>query len=157
MPRPLKCRRIAALPYVTYYKPAGIPLRDLEEVRLAVEEAEAIRLKDIEGLEGEQGAEKMNISRATFQRVLASGRLKVADAILNGKAIRIEGGSFELAFNRFRCRNGHHWDVPLDKPVGAPLQSCPVCQTPDFNSVSPLAVVRRGRGMGGRGRRFGRP
>ncbi len=97
MPRPLKCRRVALLPNVTYFKPAGIPLRALDEVRLSVEEAEAIRLKDLEGLEQEQGAERMNISRPTFQRVLASARQKIANALLNGKAIRIEGGNFEIA------------------------------------------------------------
>ena len=83
MPRPPKCRRVEFLPDVTYFKPAGIPLRALEEVRLSVEEAEAIRLKDLEGLEQEQCAERMNISRPTFQRVLASGRQKMADALLN--------------------------------------------------------------------------
>ena len=97
MPRPPKCRRVAFLPNATYLKPAGIPLRLLDEVRLSVEEAEAIRLKDLEGLEQEQGAERMNISRPTFQRVLASARQKIADALLNGKAIRIEGGNFEIA------------------------------------------------------------
>jgi predicted DNA-binding protein (UPF0251 family) len=97
MPRPPKCRRVAFLPNATYFKPAGIPLRALEEVRLSVEEAEAVRLKDMEGLEQEQGAERMNISRPTFQRVLASGRQKIADALLNGKAIRIEGGNFEMS------------------------------------------------------------
>jgi predicted DNA-binding protein (UPF0251 family) len=97
MPRPLKCRRVAFLPEATYFKPAGIPLRLLDEVILSVEEAEAIRLKDLEGLEQEQGAEKMNISRPTFQRVLASARQKIADALLNGRAIRIEGGNFEVA------------------------------------------------------------
>jgi len=61
---------------VTYFKLAGIPLRALEEVQLSVEEAEAIRLKDLEGLEQEEGAERMNISRPTFQRVLASARQK---------------------------------------------------------------------------------
>ena len=96
MPRPPKCRRVAFMPDVTYFKPAGIPLRVLEEVQLSVEEAEAIRLKDLEGLEQEEGAEKMNISRPTFQRVLAAARQKMADALLNGKAIRIEGGVFEL-------------------------------------------------------------
>jgi uncharacterized protein len=96
MVRPQKCRTVSALPDVTYFKPAGIPLRDLEEVCLSVEEAEALRLKDLEGLEQEQGAEKMNISRPTFQRVLASARQKVADALLNGKAIRIEGGNFQV-------------------------------------------------------------
>jgi predicted DNA-binding protein (UPF0251 family) len=96
MPRPPKCRRVAFLPEATYFKPAGIPLRVLDEVRLSVEEAEAIRLKDLEGLEQEQAAGKMNISRPTFQRVLASARQKIADALLSGKAIRIEGGNFEV-------------------------------------------------------------
>jgi predicted DNA-binding protein (UPF0251 family) len=107
MPRPLKCRRVAFLPNVTYFKPAGILLKALEEVQLSVEEAEAIRLKDLEGLEQEEGAERMNISRPTFQRVLASARQKMADALLHGKAIRIEGGSFEMAFSRFKRLNGH--------------------------------------------------
>lgn len=97
MPRPPKCRRVAFLPGATYFKPAGIPLRLLDEVRLSIEEAEAVRLKDVEGLEQEQGAEKMNISRPTFQRVLASARQKIADALLHGKAIRIEGGNFEMS------------------------------------------------------------
>jgi predicted DNA-binding protein (UPF0251 family)/predicted Fe-Mo cluster-binding NifX family protein len=85
------------MPDVTYFKPAGIPLRVLEEIDLSIEEAEALRLKDLEGLEQEQGAEKMNISRPTFQRVLATARKKVADALLNGKAIKIGGGNFEVA------------------------------------------------------------
>ena len=100
MPRPSKCRRVEFLPDVIYFKPAGIPLRTLEEVQLSVEEAEAIRLKDLEGLEQEQGAERMNISRPTFQRVLTLARQKMADALLNGKAIRIEGGNFEIAWHQ---------------------------------------------------------
>ena len=97
MPRPTKCRRVAFLPSVTYFKPAGIPLKVLKAVRLSVEEAEAIRLKDLEGLEQEEGAEMMNISRPTFQRVLKSARRKMADALLCGKAIKVEGGSYEVA------------------------------------------------------------
>jgi predicted DNA-binding protein (UPF0251 family)/predicted Fe-Mo cluster-binding NifX family protein len=100
MSRPQKCRRVEFLPNVTYFKPAGVPLKELEEVSMSIEEAEAVRLKDLEGLEQEQGAEKMNISRPTFQRVLASARQKIADALLNGKAIRIEGGNFEIAFKK---------------------------------------------------------
>jgi predicted DNA-binding protein (UPF0251 family) len=107
MSRPQKCRRVAFLPNVTYFKPAGIPLRALEEVMLSLEEAEAIRLKDLEGLDQEESAEKMNISRPTFQRILASARQKMADALLYGKAIRIEGGNFEMAWHRFRCFKGH--------------------------------------------------
>ena len=97
MPRPLKCRRVEFIPGVTFFKPAGIPMRVLEEVILSLEEAEAIRLKDLEGLEQADGAESMNVSRPTFQRVLASARQKIADALLNGKAIRIEGGNYEMA------------------------------------------------------------
>ena len=97
MPRPIKWRRVAFIPEATYFKPAGIPMRILQEVSLSVEEAESVRLKDLEGLEQEQGAERMNISRPTFQRVLGAARQKIADALLNGKAIRIEGGNFEMA------------------------------------------------------------
>ena len=146
MSRPFRCRRVSFIPDVTYFKPAGIPLRDLEEVRLSVEEAEALRLKELEGLEQEQGAEKMNISRPTFQRVLASARKKVADALLNGKAIKIEGGNFELAHRRFRCQSGHEWDV--ETPTSSPPILCPTCRTPDIKPVLPegFGYGRRGRG-----------
>lgn len=97
MPRPIKYRRVAFMPEVTYFKPAGIPLRVLEESRLSIEEVEAIRLKDLDGLEQEECAVKMNISRQTFQRVIGLARRNIADALLNGKAIRIEGGNFEMS------------------------------------------------------------
>ena len=135
MPRPTKCRRVAFVPEVTYFKPAGIPLRVLEEVCLSVEEAEAIRLKDLEGMEQEQCAEKMNISRPTFQRVLVSARQKIAGALLNGKAIRIEGGNFEMTWRRFRCRGGHEWE--LETPVRVPPELCPTCSTPEIMPIQP--------------------
>ncbi len=106
MPRPFKCRRVAFMPGITYFKPAGIPLRELEEVCLSVEEVESIRLKELEGLDQAQGAEKMNVSRPTFQRILASARKKTADALLNGKAIRIEGGNFEVTSLKCKCFDG---------------------------------------------------
>ena len=151
MPRPTKCRRVGFIPEVTYFKPAGIPLRDLEEVCLTVEEAEAIRLKDLQGLEQEEGAEKMNISRPTFQRVLASARQKIADALLNGKAIKIGGGNFEMSPHRFRCANSHQWEVPFEDTAQGTSQLCPVCKGP---GVEPL--VPAGFGLGGRGRVWGR-
>jgi predicted DNA-binding protein (UPF0251 family) len=134
---------------VTYFKPAGIPLRSLEEVRLSVEEAEAIRLRDLEGLEQEEGAEKMNISRPTFQRVLSSARQKIADALLNGKAIKIEGGNFEVSPLRFRCVNGHEWDVPFEVAVNTPPQFCPTCNS---TSIMPLQLSSLGQGKRGDGR-----
>lgn len=152
MSRPPKCRRVAFLPGVTYFKPSGIPLATLEEVRLSVEEAEAIRLKDLEGLEQEQGAEKMSVSRPTFQRVLAAARKKIADALLNGKAIRIEGGNFEMASRRFKCREGHEWDVPFEALMASPPQHCPTCWA---SGVGPVVPASPGFGRGRRGRQRG--
>jgi predicted DNA-binding protein (UPF0251 family)/predicted Fe-Mo cluster-binding NifX family protein len=104
------------MPEVTYFKPAGIPLRFLEEVILTVEEAEAMRLKDIENLDQEQCAKQMNISRPTFQRILYSARRKIADVILNGKAIRIEGGNFETVnLNCPKERNADNEDSMIQK------------------------------------------
>jgi hypothetical protein len=118
-----------------------------------VEEAEAIRLKDLQGLEQEEGAEKMNISRPTFQRVLASARQKMADALLNGKAIRIEGGNFEMSPRRFRCANSHEWEVPFDAAVQATLQLCPVCNAPSVEPLLPGGFDRGGKGRGWHGGR----
>ena len=153
--RPPICRRVTSLPQVTYFKPAGIPMRMLEEVCLSVDEAEAIRLKDLEGLEQEEGADKMGISRPTFQRMLVSARQKVADALLNGKAIRIEGGNFELALQRFRCADsGHEWDISSEALIAGP-PVCPHCQSPNAIPMHP-GGFGFGRGPGcGRGRHRG--
>ena len=150
-----KWRRVAFIPKVNYFKPAAIPLRNLEEVCLSVEEAESIRLKDLEGLEQEECAQRMSISRPTFHRVLGSARGKLADALLNGKAIRIEGGNFEMATRRFRCIDGHEWDVPFEAMIAGNPQSCPTCNTPNILPLQPPGIGwGRGRaGRYGRGRR----
>jgi len=145
-------RRVNYLPQITYFKPAGVPLTQLQEIRLSVEEAEAIRLKDLEGLEQEECAKKMNISRSTFARELNSGRQKVADALINGRAIKIDGGNFEMALSRFRCINSHEWDVPFQVMINTPPQFCPTCNTP---SIMPLQPPGPRWGRGGRGRRRG--
>jgi predicted DNA-binding protein (UPF0251 family) len=156
MGRPQLWRRVSFIPPVTYFKPAGIPLVSLQEVCLLVEEAEAIRLKDLEGLEQEECAQKMNISRTTFSRILDSARQKVADVLLNGKAIRIGGGNFEMAVRRFRCISGHEWDVPFEKLITAPPELCPRCDTPSIMPLLPPGVGWGRRGQkrqprGGRG------
>ena len=142
-------RRVNFIPQVTYFKPAGVPLTNLQETRLSVEEAEAIRLKDLEGLEQEKCAQSMRVSRTTFCRILDSARQKMADALLNGKAIRIEGGNFEMAMRRFRCLDGHEWDVPFEIMMTAPPQFCPACNTPNILPLQPP-------GFGWGGRRRGR-
>lgn len=94
MPRPPIRRFVEHLPPATYFKPAGLPLRNLDEVTLHVDELEALRLKDLEGLEQAEAAARMGIARTTFRRVLVAARGKLADALVHGKAIRIEGGAF---------------------------------------------------------------
>ena len=96
MPRPRHCRRVGQLPQATFYKPRGIPLSVLEHITLTIDELEAIRLADLQGLYQEQAAEKMNVSRQTLGRILESAHKKIADALVNGKALLIEGGSIKL-------------------------------------------------------------
>ncbi len=90
MSRPKKCRCVNCCPDSSYFKPRGIPFVNLEEVFLNLDELEAIRLADLEGLYHEEAAGKMNVSRATFGRILVAARRKVAEAIVNGKALKIE-------------------------------------------------------------------
>ena len=85
------------MPQVTCYKPRGIPMAMLQCVELSVDEFEAIRLADCERLYHEQAAERMNVSRQTFGRILDAAREKVADAIVHGKALLIQGGPVEVA------------------------------------------------------------
>jgi uncharacterized protein len=90
MSRPKKCRCINCAPDTLYFKPRGIPLCDLEEVSLNLDELETLRLADYEGLYHEEAAKQMNISRATFGRILDGARHKTAGAILHGNALKIE-------------------------------------------------------------------
>lgn len=97
MPRPPCPRRIAHRPPATYFKPAGIPLRDLEEVELAPDELEALRLADGEGLYRAEAAPRMGISRQTFDRILRRARHTVAQALVRGCALRLTRPAAEEA------------------------------------------------------------
>jgi len=96
MPRPRIPRRVWLQPNVTYFKPAGIRMMGLGETILSVDEFEAIRLRDYKGLDQTEAAKKMGISQPTFQRLYESARKKIADALVNGKALRIEGGPYRM-------------------------------------------------------------
>lgn len=89
MPRPRGHRRIRFNPDITFYKPQGIPMRDIDVVELSQEEAEALRLKNVKELTQNQAAKEMNTSQSTFQRILTSAERKISQAIIQGKAIRI--------------------------------------------------------------------
>lgn len=147
MGRPPKCRRVEFLPHCTYFKPAGVPLWSLEEVALTVEEVEALRLKDIEGLEQEACAERMGISRPTFQRILTSARQKVTQALVDGRAIRVEGGHYEYVSRRLRCEACRaEWEP---RPTEATAEvKCPVCGSEEVSRLSQRCGGRR-KGMHG--------
>jgi len=115
------------MPESNYFKPRGIPLSALEEVILAVDEFEAIRLADLDSLYQEQAAEKMNVSRQTFGRIIESARKKVAEALVKGRALKIEGGDFAMAaMRKFKCYECQHsWEVPYG--TGRP-EGCPSCK-----------------------------
>ena len=92
MARPPIERAVGAVPRITLFKPAGVPARELEQLQLTVDELEAIRLVDLEGLSHEQAAEAMGVSRQTVGRVLERGRAKVAEALVGGLTAGIIGG-----------------------------------------------------------------
>jgi predicted DNA-binding protein (UPF0251 family)/predicted Fe-Mo cluster-binding NifX family protein len=113
MPRPRFRRNISFLPSVTYFKPAGVRMAELEEVVIPHDEVEAIRLKDLLGLPQEEAAQQMKVSQPTFHRLLLSAHSKIADAVIHGRALRIEGGNVTVDANnippcgwRQRCRHG---------------------------------------------------
>jgi len=89
MTRPKLCRKIRFCPCVKYFKPRGVPLKDLEVVELTQEEVEALRLKNTKGLDQEAAAKEMNTSQSTFQRILSSAYKKISKGIIEGKAIKI--------------------------------------------------------------------
>ena len=127
MSRPFKCRHIGCEPGTKYFKPRGVPLVELQEVTLTVDEFEAVRLADLEGLYQEEAAKKMKISRQTFGNIVSSAHGKIADAIINGKAIKIEGGVYTKAGMRmFICEEcTHEWK--LGYGTGRPRE-CPQCK-----------------------------
>ena len=102
MPRPFKCRRVCGTPGADYFKPRGIPLSDLQEVGLTLDEFEAIRLADLDGLKQVDAAKRLKISRPTFSRIVASARNKIADGLVNIKALRIEGGCCKVIRRKAR-------------------------------------------------------
>lgn len=118
------CKRVEELPGVTYFKPRAVPLSLLEEVTLSVEELEALRLAHKEGLYQQSAAEKMGVSRATFGRVLDAAHRKVTKALVEGCALRIEGGSYSM-LGPEQCE---HCPAKTAATEGqpSPCEECPV-------------------------------
>lgn len=136
MARPVKPKLVRESPKVDYFKPRGIPMSELEETVITVEEVEALRLVDLERLYQEDAAREMGVSRQTLQRLLTEARAKVAGALMEGKALRIEGGNYILreGSGRYRCgrcgdeippgpgRRRHGWKCPSCDPPRRPRE-----------------------------------
>jgi predicted DNA-binding protein (UPF0251 family) len=146
MPRPQHCRRVGFLPEVTVFKPAGVPGRTLPQIVLTLDELEAVRLADLEGLYQEEAASRMEVSRQTFGNIISSAHAKLADLIVHGKMLRIEGGSVMVVQQRrFQCSEcGHGWGVPYG--TGRP-EGCPSCRSTSFHRAADDRGPH-GRGVG---------
>ena len=153
MPRPPIERAVGGVPRATLFKPAGVPARELEHLQLTVDELEAIRLVDLDGLSHEQAAEAMGVSRQTVGRVLERGRAKVAEALVAGKAIFIGGGQYRVEPRQLCCAScGAVWGAPPDDP---PPAACPSCGSAEAGTCWDPAG-RCGMGHEGRGAGSGR-
>jgi predicted DNA-binding protein (UPF0251 family) len=119
---------VSGEPASKFFKPRGIPLAELEAVTMTMDEFEAVRLADLEGLYQEDAAQRMAVSRPTFGRIVESAHKKIADALVHGKALEIKGGEIEMVNQRqFLCRDCQHkWQVPYG--TGRPA-ACPRCQS----------------------------
>jgi len=137
--RPKKIRFINFDPQITYFKPQGIPLSSLEENILAVDELEALRLKNYKLFGQTECAKKMKVSQSTFQRILCTANQKVTDALINGKAIRINGGVIKMNrknslisknknMRKFKCEKcRHEWEEKFGTGERGADMSCPKC------------------------------
>jgi len=130
--RPPKWRKVEFIPNIQHFVPLDIEKNAMEENILRIEEVEAIRLKDVEKLEQEECAEKMEVSRQTFQRILNNAREIIADSIINGKAIRIKGGNFTRNICSVQCLDcGKEWKESyenFEKVINGEYM-CPDCQS----------------------------
>lgn len=136
MVRPHKERRVEKLPSITHYKPVAIPLRDLDEIVLTIEEMEAIRLADVELLDQGEAAKRMDVSRPTFHRIVNKAHQKIASALWQGCALRIDGGSFRIEhahrtdLRKFVCDDcSHHWTLPHGTGMRCTDLTCPACNS----------------------------
>ncbi len=134
--RPKKLRHIGFDPRVTYFKPRGIRLAELNEVDINFEELEAIKLNDYEGLGQIESAQRMKISQSTFFRVLKSARSKIAKAIILGEAIKIKGGRYVMSKRKFMCEDcKHEWEEDRGTGEKGIDMKCPSCGSKNCHRV----------------------
>ena len=132
MPRPRKRRRVWHDPKPAIFKPVGVPLDQLKSITLLHDELEALRLVDLEGQYQEEAAEQMSVSRSTLQRIVNEARYKVVQALTEGAALHIEGGTFRVARVWWQCDDcGHVWEIEHGSGQSTPTR-CPACDSQDI-------------------------
>jgi len=135
---------------INYFKPRGMPMGSLEEIVITIDELEAVRLTDLEELYQDDAAKKMNVSRQTLGNILHSAHKKIADSLVNGKALRIEGGVIKMAERHFICYDcKNEWALPHGTVRPG---VCPKCNSANIHR----APQDRGWPRMGRGFRSGR-
>ncbi len=157
MARPEKSRNIHEPPLYTEFRPVGMGGM-MGAIIMSIDEYEAIRLSDLEGMTHEQAAEEMGISRPTFTRLLDSAHKKLADMLVNGKRLIIEGGNVNFRFMIMRCADcGHMFRIRTDQIP----ELCPMCGSKNLIMMAPpFGGGRHRRGHGhrrhGRGGSWGK-
>lgn len=154
MPRRHCRRRIGVEPRCTRFRPCCPNRADSKEVTLQLDELESMRLSDLQGLYHKEAADKMTVSRQTFDRIISSARRKIADALLNGHPLNIEGGNVMIYERTFDCHDCKHiWSLPHG---AARPDACPKCNSKNIHRAPQQKGPRRGC-CHGKGRRFSPP
>ena len=138
MPRPKQNRKISNPPLMQGFKPYGIPRSKLSSVSLLYDEYEAIRLLDYEGLNQDQAAARMNVSRPTLTRIYEQARRTIALALVEGKVIHIEGGNVQFDKEWFRCRRCYKLIGGIENHV-----HCTDCNSFGNDELIPIHVGKK--------------
>ena len=126
MPRPKNDRIVNQPPLYAEFKPIGVAGIELKQILLSLDEFEATRLADYQGLSHEEAAEEMNISRSTFSRLIEKARRNIADFLVHGKLLTIDGGSIHFRNNIIKCIDCGYM---FKTNIGIPLSNCPDCNS----------------------------
>ena len=133
MPRPKNDRIVSKPPLYVEFKPIGVPGLSLKQIQLTLDEFEATRLADYKGLSHEEAADEMNISRSTFSRLIEAARKKIADFIIHGKLLTIDGGNIHFRNNIIRCVDCGYM---FKTNIGSLLTNCPDCDSKNLLNLA---------------------
>ena len=133
MPRPQDNRIVHGPPLFSEFKPMGVRGRNLEQILMTLDEFEALRLADFIGLSHAEAADEMEISRSTFTRLIEKARKKIADFLIQGKLLTIEGGSIHFRNNIIHCQDcGHMFKTNIDNAI----TECPACHSKNLLNLA---------------------